>query len=289
MKVLIAGWFSAPLKTATTGDYLALHYVISVARSLGADVRVLGEEPHPKMIDAHWATPSDSHECDVLIWVCGPLFGTFPSELSERVTCRRAIAVNVSDVGHREANRAFDAIWWRDSVGTSNLDLAMFSTLATPTRTVGLLFAGPQHEYAEDHSGVVDEAVSAWKQMTNSTWVNLDTKYPWNEVGQDHELAIVGLIQSVDCLVTSRLHGLILGTALGTPVLPIEQVDGGAKVTAQATRLGVQAIRAGEVTAESIEQWVTSTIEPAPPRIAPQRDAAFERWLAVNIRGHLDE
>jgi hypothetical protein len=42
----------------------------------------------------------------------------------------------------------------------------------------------------------------------------------------------------MDAVVTTRLHGLVLGLKAGVPVLAVDPVAGGGKVTAQGKALG---------------------------------------------------
>jgi hypothetical protein len=50
------------------------------------------------------------------------------------------------------------------------------------------------------------------------------------------------LLARLDILVSTRLHGLVLGLRAGVPVLAVDPVAGGGKVSAQARALGWPAV-----------------------------------------------
>jgi polysaccharide pyruvyl transferase WcaK-like protein len=61
----------------------------------------------------------------------------------------------------------------------------------------------------------------------------------------------------VDVLITNRLHGLVLGLKNSIPVVAVDPIAGGGKVTAQARALGWPIlIPAEELSAEKLDETV---------------------------------
>lgn len=280
MKAAVAGWFSTELGTATTGDLLAMRHVVRILESAGVEATVLGNPVTG--FPVKWTLQPGP--VDLLVWVCGPLSGTFPQQLRERVQARRWLAVDVSNVGKAEVNGIFDAILWRDSGHETTLDLA-FHELLSLRPTVGILLAGPQHEYGGDDAEQVLATIKEWKNFTQFTWVNLDTRFPGNALGQDHPFAVVSQIQSVGALVTTRLHGLVLAAALGVPTVVIDQIPGGAKVTAQAQLLGRPVFKTPDITAETLERELQA-IAPgsAGADLSKPNEHEVVQWLHAQLR-----
>lgn len=282
MKALLIGWFSSDLGTATTGDLLAMENVADRLSQSGVDTYALGTSVPGFRV--RWVTISDAMQFDIAIWICGPLAGTFPLDLRTKVSCNRWIAVNVSDVGQDHVTRAFDAVWWRDSASQHSADLALRQVRTHDLDSVGLLFVGPQKEYAIDHSLLVSRVIDEWKRLTRRVWINLDTRFPANSVGQDHPLAIASQIGSVSALITTRLHGAVIASALGVPVLPIDQIPGGGKLSVQLDLLGIRPLMVEGLNAHTLENEVTAIIGTAPPSHSPvPYGDVFGEWLALQL------
>jgi hypothetical protein len=280
MKAVVAGWFSSDLGTATTGDLLAMRHVVRILESAGIEATVLGAPLTG--FPVNWTLHPGA--VDIFVWVCGPLSGIFPGQLRERIEAKRWLAVDVSNVGKAEVNDIFDAILWRDSGDKSSLDLA-FHELLSLSPTIGILLAGPQHEYSADDAEQVLAIIEEWKNLTQFTWINLDTKFPANALGQDHPFAVVSQIRNVDALVTTRLHGLVLATALGVPTVVIDQIPGGAKVTAQAQLLGLPVFKAADITAETLERKLQAVApDSAGPHMSKPNEHEVVQWLHEQLR-----
>ena len=68
--------------------------------------------------------------------------------------------------------------------------------------------------------------------------LNIDTRLDINETGLHSEGEVEAVIARMDALVTTRLHGLVLALKNGVPVLVIDAVPGGGKITRQCARIG---------------------------------------------------
>ena len=80
----------------------------------------------------------------------------------------------------------------------------------------------------------VTERLTRWVGAQNCGPVVLETRLDsgdWRLCGTAD--AMVSVLTRLDVIVTTRLHGLVLGLRTGIPVLAVDPVAGGGKVTAQ--------------------------------------------------------
>jgi hypothetical protein len=132
----------------------------------------------------------------------------------------------------------FDVVIARDAPGAAaRLDLATGPAAAAPALPViGVALAHGQGEYgsARRHERVT-EAIGAWLREAEVAVVALETRLDsvdWTLAARPEQL--VSVIRRLDAIVTTRLHGLVLGLANQVPVLAVDPVAGGGKVSAQA-------------------------------------------------------
>jgi hypothetical protein len=175
-----------------------------------------------------------------LIFVCGPVHGEQVRSLHARYArCRRiAVGVTVVDPGDA-AVTGFDLVLARDGEGqVPRRDLASCAGAGAPTVPVaGVILASGQGEYGSRrrHEGVTRD-LTGWLGGRESALLELDTRLD----SRDWRLcstpaAFTALLHRLDVLVTTRLHGLVLGLCHGVPVLAVDPVAAGGKVTAQAS------------------------------------------------------
>ena len=235
MRALVLGWFSYSIGTSTIGDVAAASTVVDVLSELGYKPQVWAS-PYSGF-DLSWVDGPNGHY-DVAVWVCGPLAGSSPFEKLDHIDADQFLAVGVSDVGNEALHQRFERILWRDSGEERECDIAFGARL--PSRpVVGVVLAGPQHEYPSDLHHDVEEAIDSCLRAVGAARMNIDTKLPANGFGQVDPEAVLRQIASVDAVVTTRLHGVVMAIRTGAPVIAIDQVPGGAKVTAQCKALGV--------------------------------------------------
>jgi hypothetical protein len=100
----------------------------------------------------------------------------------------------------------------------------------------GVCLAPGQPEYGgRRRHGEVTAGLDAWLARQECARVELDTRLDprgWRNHATPSQ--VEALIRRLDVVVTTRLHGLVLGLKNGVPTLAIDPVAGGAKVTAQA-------------------------------------------------------
>lgn len=257
-RILLTGWFSFRDGEATAGDVLALRRVEDVLRreDLAYDV-AWSPGFRPGDLDLEHVRPrAYSH----LVFVSGSLHGQRIAELHRRFRHCVRIAVGVSVIDPDDpAVTGFHRVLARDAPGAEPVeDLAARAPAMPATAVVGVVLTLGQGEYGtlRRHEQVADE-LTRWLAGKDCACLALETRL---DTSDWHLSATPGQLQSVfarlDVVVTDRLHGLVLGLRAGVPVLAVDPVVGGAKVTAQARACGWPAVIAVEHLDEAqLERW----------------------------------
>ncbi|WP_027941887.1 polysaccharide pyruvyl transferase family protein [Amycolatopsis taiwanensis] len=250
MRVLVTGWPSFREGEATAGDVLSMRRVSEVLAGAGVahdSAWSPGFRPGALSLD-----DADPREYTHLVFACGPAHGRQVRWLHERYAACRRIAVGVSVIDHDDtAVTGFHRILARDDGEMSTVDLSL-TAAAHPVPVAGVVLAPAQPEYgASRRHDEVHAHLSDWLSTLDCARVPVDTRLAcddWSKCATpDQFLSLVGRF---DAIVTTRLHGLVLALRAGVPVLAVDPVEDGGKVTAQAGALGWPAIvaarRAGE-------------------------------------------
>jgi Polysaccharide pyruvyl transferase len=238
-RILLTGWFSFLHGEATAGDVLALD---AVRRSLdqaglGYDVAwsPVFRPGGLRLEDAEPAAYTD------LVFVCGPVHGDQVAGLHRRFSCLRRIAVGVTVIDRADpAAAGFDLVLARDGgPGTPVRDLsaAVPQAASPPVPVTGVALATGQGEYAaRRRHDTVNAGLTGWLAGQVCAPVPLETRLDtgdWRLCST--AAAFEALLGRMDVVVTTRLHGLALALRAGVPVLAVDPVHGGGKVTAQAS------------------------------------------------------
>ncbi|MFJ9780074.1 polysaccharide pyruvyl transferase family protein [Amycolatopsis sp. NPDC101161] len=236
MRVLLTGWASFLHGEATAGDVLSLRAVGTALAQAGIDHDVVwspGFRPGTRHLP-----DSPPEDYTHVVFACGPVHGPQVRSLHDRYApCRRiALGVSVPDPEDPAAT-GFHRIFPRDDGVTPDLSLA---APVSKTPVLGVVLAPHQPEYggAGRHDEVHD-ALTAWVAGLDCARVPLDTRLAhedWQRCATPDQF--VSLLSTMDAVVTTRLHGLVLGLKAGVPVVAVDPVAGGGKVTAQAKALG---------------------------------------------------
>jgi hypothetical protein len=116
----------------------------------------------------------------------------------------------------------------------------------------GVFLTSGQGEYGRRRRhDLVTATLTAWLNTKACAPVPLDTRLDssdWRLCSSPEMLTT--LISRLDVVVTMRLHGLVLGLRAGVPVLAIDPVAGGGKVTAQAAAWNWPAVLTAEQIAD---------------------------------------
>ncbi|MHC3469811.1 polysaccharide pyruvyl transferase family protein [Streptomyces sp. 7R007] len=258
LRILLTGWFSFQDGETTAGDVLALRRVEEVLgrAEIAYDV---AWSPVFRPLGPHLDTvrPEDYTH---LVFVCGPLHGPQVEELHRRFAHCARIAVGTSVVEPGSpAVTGFDLVLARDAPGTPPAQDLSARAPALPERpVVGVILTHGQQEYGgKRRHGLVADEVTRWLAGRDCAPLELETRldtHDWRLCATPAQLQSV--LARLDLVVTDRLHGLVLALRAGTPVLAVDPVEGGAKVTAQARACGWPALVGAErVGPEELERW----------------------------------
>jgi hypothetical protein len=246
MRVLVTGWSSFLHGEATAGDVLSLRGVGAALASAGVAFDIAWS-PVFQPAALHLAD-ADPGRYSHLVFACGPAHGEQVRELHECYANCRRIAVGVSVLDPDDAAvTGFHRVLARDDRHTAKVDLAV-ATPADAVPVVGVIFAPGQAEYGEaGRHGPVHETLRRWLREQDCGRVPLDTRLAtddWALCATADQFTSV--LSRFDAVVSTRLHGLALGLRAGIPVLAVDPVAGGGKVTAQAEALGWPAVVSAE-------------------------------------------
>jgi|GEM_PF-1150633 len=149
------------------------------------------------------------------------------------------VGVNLTMVEPLSAWNPFDVLVERDSDRTVAPDLT-FSVSTGRVPVISTCFIEGQSEYADRqrHTYVID-TVDEFVNANDIARITLDTRWPRqkNAAGLSSPAEITSALARTDLLITNRLHGLVFALKAGIPVIAIDAVAGGGKVSQQASRL----------------------------------------------------
>jgi hypothetical protein len=246
MRVLVVGWFSFVDGEATAGDLLALDAVLGVLRDVPHDI---AWSPHFR--PGFSLDDARPHLYSELVFVCGPLHGPLIEELHRTYAhCRRtAIGVSVIDP-NAPAVCGFDRVIARDGDGPPTADLAIAADELDSVPIAGVLLTGAQGEYGANrrHESVIENVHHWLADLSDCALLPVESRLDrtdWRLCSSP--AGFISVLRRLDVLVTNRLHGLVLGLQNAVPVLAIDPVAGGGKVTAQAEVWAWPCLRADEV------------------------------------------
>ncbi|GAA1120906.1 polysaccharide pyruvyl transferase family protein [Citricoccus alkalitolerans] len=256
-RVLVVGWPSVLHGEATAGDVLALRTVeraLSTA-GVGHDTAWSPVMCPPGGLVLDDAEPGlYSH----LVFVCGPATGTPLVELHERFAHCTRYAIGVSVIDPTDpAVTGFHQVFARDRLGAPpRPDLATVAPMAAEARlppVLGVFLTAGQREYGtrRRHDAVKD-TLETWLSRVDAGRLDLDTRLDprdWRLPASPEQLQSV--IRRLDAVVTMRMHGLVLALRAGVPVIALDPVEGGGKVTAQARALGWPAVLSAAAVSKS--------------------------------------
>lgn len=266
-RALVIGFLS------TVGDIEVLSQVEARLQRLGLgyDVAPFVERvraANPAWVDARRVDPARySH----LIVVCGP-FSEFLMRQQRDIYARFGhciwIGVNLSMIDPLERFNPFDALLERDSAKGAKPDLSLLEPVAR-VPVIGLCLAGRQPEYGKrQQHGLAERKLRALAQRHGAALLELDTKWPvWrNRQGTASPEQFESLLSRVDVLLTTRLHGTVLALKNAVPVIAIDAIAGGDKVTQQARALGwPEVFDAVSVTDDALDAALTRCLAPEAP------------------------
>lgn len=261
-RALLIGHFS------TIGDIESLDIVRYWLDELGLsyDVAPFAESVRKKMPGAGDLSKIDPGAYSHLVMICGPVWKeqleALHIDLNKFQHCVR-IGINLSLLVPPQSWNPFDLLLERDSAQAVRPDLTLLADTGT-SPVVGRCMVRKQSSYTgrEHHQEALrlfDDVI----RRRDFAVLDLDTRWYRDQNGLKTPAHFISALQRVDLLFTNRLHGLVYGIKAGVPVIAIDAIEGGAKVTAQANAIGwPQCIPINEATPERLDEAVNWCLSP---------------------------
>ena len=291
-QALLFGHFS------TVGDIESLELVSNWLDGIGKRYDILPFAPSVQSAMPGTLAPDAirPESYDVLVVICGPVwkaqFEKLGLDLARFAHCRR-IGINLTMVEPIDVWNPYDLLLERDSDRLTRPDLTLLAD--TPTAAVvGRCLVKNQTSYEGrqrhgDAAALVDRLIAA----RDLAAIDIDTRWYREKNGLKSPAHVFSLLKRLDLLLTNRLHGMVYALKAGLPVVAIDAIEGGAKLTAQAQVLGWPAcVPIEEATIERLEAAVDwcMTQEARAQAAACRKDAlpaleeVKERFLAAVTR-----
>ena len=242
---LVTGYFSNDLGRATFGDTEAMRVVTSWLEELGIPYDVAGTEGNGiSGVDLERVDPAPY---TIFIFVCGPWLEPH-NRMLKRFSHAFKIGVNLSiEAG---VSHGFDLLVARDLPDQQSPDL-VFGARLERRPLAGIILAHLQFEYGkrQAHRRVAD-VVASYLRRDEVVGIPLDTTHLYNVAGITTAEQLDNIVRRLDVVITTRLHGMVFALKNGVPVVAIDAIAGGAKVTKQAQALGWPLVFDGGIVTE---------------------------------------
>jgi len=267
-RVLLTGHFS------TIGDIESLNLVqrwldeINIAY----DVAPFFESVRVKMHEVENLFEIDPKVYSHLVMICGPVWKEQLEKLSfdlERFRHCVRIGVNLTLLAPIQTWNPFDVLLERDSDRLTRPDLTLlYDTKTVPV--VGRCMVKKQSSYSgREHHEEARQLFDGVIRRHDFAVFDLDTRWYRDKNTLKSPAHFLSALQRVDLLFTNRLHGMVYAIKAGVPVIAIDAIEGGAKVSAQAKAIGwPQCIPIDEATPARLEEAVAWCLSPAAREVA---------------------
>jgi hypothetical protein len=233
MHILVAGWFSFEQMGNTAGDMIACDAVCSWLKEAGISYDVAVATPFSYKNKVHIDEVDPALFTDI-VFVCGPFGNGWPvTDMLSRFSHCRLSGVNLSLMEPLEKWDPFTFLYERESSRASNPDIT-FSGPAPSVPVAGIILAHKQKEYGNralhEQANAAIEALIGDREVSV---VRIDTALENNQGGLRTPGEVESLIAKMDLVITTRLHGTVLSLKNGVPVIPVDPIAGGAKISSQ--------------------------------------------------------
>jgi hypothetical protein len=233
MRVLIAGWFSFDDMGATAGDIIARDIICQWLSEAGVKWEVADCSKFPFKGGVNWRQVNSNDYTD-LVFVCGPFGNGWPvTDLLNHFPNCRLIGLNLSLMESLDVWNPFSFLIERDSSRQNNPDVTFFGK-PSAVPLVGIILSHKQKEYGS--RALHEKANAAIEKLLENlevTRVPIDTSLLNNKGFLRTSGEVEALMARMDIIITTRLHGTVLALKNGVPVIPIDPIAGGAKITRQ--------------------------------------------------------
>jgi hypothetical protein len=236
MKLLVAGWFSFEQMGVTAGDIIAKDLVCRWLNE--AKVKYDVAIAPPFLGGVSWKTVDPDSYTDIA-FICGPFGNGWPvTDFLEHFSGKRLIGVNLTMLQNLDEWNPFDILFERDSSVATHPDIT-FMAPKPEVPVVGLILVHKQKEYGKRSlHEIVDKELETFLTKKEAAVVWIDTALENNKGGLKTPGEIEALIARMDLVITTRLHGTVLALKNGVPVIPVDPIDGGAKISLQVKTIG---------------------------------------------------
>lgn len=245
--VLLVGWFS------TVGDIEVLEFAKEALSRMRVRYSVSSViDPISMALNVPLLAEIDATSYSHVLWVCGPVWAGMPQwhDLRRFSHCVFG-GINLTLIGFSSLeDTPFDYVHARDWGGAGkHIDLSFYTPLRK-VPVIGVVLAPDQNEYGQrQRHAKIGLAIDALKKRVDWAFIHLDTRWPARDI-KDLSLRspeeFEAVLSRLDFVITSRLHGLVLSRKNGVPVVAVDPVSGGDKVSAQARLLGAECLSADE-------------------------------------------
>ncbi|MEK7349244.1 MAG: polysaccharide pyruvyl transferase family protein [Nitrospirota bacterium] len=262
-RALLTGHFS------TVGDIECLEIVRHWLGGMGisCDVAPFAESVRAKLPGATDLARVDPRSYSHLVMICGPVWKEqlegLQFDLARFRHCVR-IGINLTLIAPIESWNPFDILLERDSNRITRPDLTLLADTKSVPVVVGRCLVRKQSSYAgrERHDQarqLFDDLI----QRRDFAAIDLDTRWYRDGNGLRTPAHFLSALQRIDLLFTNRLHGMVYALKAGVPVVAIDAIEGGAKVSAQAEAIGwPQCIPIENATPERLDAAVDWCLSP---------------------------
>ena len=203
-------------------------------------------------VDWRETTPA---QYSYIFFVCGPFGNGWPvTDFLDHFSGIKLIGLNLTLLQSLEEWNPFALCYERDSNSLHRPDITFAST-SKKIPVVGIILAHKQKEYGvRSKHPIVDKVITDFIGSKQVVRVNIDTCIENNEGGLKTAEQVESLIAKMDMVITTRLHGVALSIKNGVPVIAIDAVEGGAKVSLQAKSIHWPLLFSTAVSNEDIEK-----------------------------------
>ncbi len=226
---LVAGYFSYEDGFATFGDIEAMKVTCQWLEKAGINYDVACH--HLNGLVGLPLKNVNPDVYDIFVFVCGPWKEENNDIIKKFDHCMK-IGVNLS-LEDINSNR-FDLLYPRDLPNQFNPDV-VFSSIHKSVPLIGVCLVHSQYEYGEkQRHQQVSRAVEEYLEESNVAFIYLDTLCRENEFGITSANNFESIVARLDVVISSRLHGMVFSLKNEVPVVAIDAIAGGAKLTKQA-------------------------------------------------------
>ena len=254
-RAIIVGHFSFPGSRGTFGDIEASEIVCDWLEESNIEFDVASNfEDGVEGVDISLI---DETNYGIFIFVCGPWYsdGRIQSTLLKKFNHCLKIGVNLTTF--EKGLSGFDYLLSRDNFQEKNADIA-FAKVVNKIPVVGIILVDRQKKYGiKQRHLYIRYVITEYIKKGDVAPIWLDTNANLNSMNISNKNQFESIVSRTDLVVTNRLHGVVLSLKNAIPVIAIDPVVGGGKVTAQVKALGWPIlISAEEFSEEKLHQTI---------------------------------